>query len=248
MCSDSTPAPVQSFIIPLLFHMSVIHSKTEYNYNSLIVALGAGAAFFALFVGIVVILLQKRQKSLTGDRHTTLLIKRTPEKPLTLKKPTAVRSPGQVVGAGVLLKKSPSPTGSKSPPGASAAGTPIDPRRKSLESFAERSNRSSVDSSAKNSPDVEAAIEAVEQSKVNPPEPEVVSDSCLFLRPVAHERVINIMASFVRQIVLHQIACLPLIRSLSRMQTMDESTIMMRGFRCRSQQRLLGPRVVWAKK
>lgn len=197
--------------------MSFFHSKTEYNYNSLIVALGAGAAFFALFVGIVVILLQKRQKSLNGDRHTTLLIKRTPEKPLTLKKPTAVRSPGQVVGAGVLLKKSPSPTGSKSPPGASTAGTPIDPRRKSLESLAERSNRSSVDSSAKNSPDVEAAIEAVEQSKVTLSQPEVVSHSCLlFSSPCPRDR--HQRDSFCRK---SERLPASLIRFLSRMQTMD---------------------------
>lgn len=164
--------------------MPVHDSKAEYNYNSLIVALGAGTAFFALFVGIVVILLQKRHKSLTGDRHTTLLIKRTPEKPLTLKKPTAVRSPGQVVGAGVILKKSPSPTGSKSPPGCSSAGTPVDPRRTSVESSADRSHRSSIDSSKKNSPDVESASEAVEQVKCPPPAAaEVVRISDRYLLP-----------------------------------------------------------------
>lgn len=145
--------------------MIPFHLNPEYNYNSMIVALGAGGAFFVLFVGIVVILLQ-RQKSAASDRHMTLLVKRSPEKPLTLKKPTAVRSPGQVVGAGVILKKTPSPTGSKSPPGgpASQAGTPLDPRRRSVES-SDRSHRSSIDSSKKNSPDVEAATEAVEQSK-----------------------------------------------------------------------------------
>ena len=136
---------------------------TEYNYNSMIVALGAGGAFFALFVGIVVILLQ-RQKSAASNRHMTLLVKRSPEKPLTLKKPTAVRSPGLVVGAGVILKKTPSPTGSKSPPGGSASLTGIsaDARRKSCDS-SDHSHRSSIDSSKKNSPDVEAATEAVEQ-------------------------------------------------------------------------------------
>jgi hypothetical protein len=130
----------------------------------MIVALGAGGAFFLLFVGIVLILLQ-RQKSSASARHMTLLVKRSPEKPLTLKKPTAVRSPGQVVGAGVILKKTPSPTGSKTPPGghSSHTGTPCDPRRTSVAS-SEHSLRSSADSSRKNSPDVEAAAEAMEQS------------------------------------------------------------------------------------
>ena len=149
--------------------MSVLRSAlTEYNYNSLIVALGAGGAFFALFVGIVFILLQ-RQKSSTSERHTTLLVKRTPEKPLTLKKPTAVRSPGQVVGAGVILKKTPSPTGSKSPPGGpsslpAAGATNSDARRKSSQDSSDRSQQSSVDSSKKNSPDAEAAVEAADQN------------------------------------------------------------------------------------
>lgn len=144
--------------------MLLFRSHIDYNYNSMIVALGAGGAFFLLFVGIVVILLQ-RQKSSASGRHMTLLVKRSPEKPLTLKKPTAVRSPGQVVGAGVILKKTPSPTGSKTPPGGhpSQAGTPSDARRISVAS-SDHSQRSSVDSSRKNSPDVEAAAEAIEQS------------------------------------------------------------------------------------
>ena len=145
--------------------MSLPSVTSEYNYNSLIVALSAGGAFFVLFVGIIAILLQRQRSNSTADRHTTLLVKRTPEKPLTLKKPTAVRSPGQVVGAGVLLKKTPSPTGSKSPPGTC---TLVDPRRLSVDS----SRRSSAESSKKNSPDVEAAAEAVEETETPSPKDE----------------------------------------------------------------------------
>lgn len=148
---------------------------TEYNYNSMIVALGAGGAFFALFVGIVVILLQRQKSAAKADRHMTLLVKRSPDKPLTLKKPTAVRSPGQVVGAGVILKKTPSPTTSKSPPGGYCI--PSDPRRKSGDS-SDRSHRSSIDSSKKNSPDVEAATEAIEDKNVSLNENKVSTCDC----------------------------------------------------------------------
>lgn len=65
----------------------------------------------------------QRRRNLASEHHTTLLIKRPYERPLTLRKPTAVKSPGPSVGSGgIVLKKSPSPTGQKSPPGTCLAG------------------------------------------------------------------------------------------------------------------------------
>ena len=49
-------------------------------------------------------------------------------KPLAFRKPTAVKSPSSTTGSGVpahYLKKSPSPTGMKSPPGSGLSGTLI---------------------------------------------------------------------------------------------------------------------------
>jgi len=49
-------------------------------------------------------------------------------KPLAFRKPTAVKSPSSMTGSGVpahYLKKSPSPTGMKSPPGSGLSGTSI---------------------------------------------------------------------------------------------------------------------------
>jgi len=134
---------------------------------SVLAGFTVGAAFLALFVAMVLFLLQRRRSVKSIDGQTTLVIKRgSPDKPLTLKKPTAVRSPGQVVGGGVVLKKSPSPTGSKSPPG-STLDTKLQDRKGSSASDSSHlsQSRSSIDSSStasKFSPDVETAMEAVE--------------------------------------------------------------------------------------
>lgn len=134
---------------------------------SVLAGFTVGAAFLALFVAMVLFLLQRRRSVKSIDGQTTLVIKRgSPDKPLTLKKPTAVRSPGQVVGGGVVLKKSPSPTGSKSPPGSTLDSKLQDRKGSSASDSSHLSqSRSSIDSSStasKFSPDIETAVEVVE--------------------------------------------------------------------------------------
>lgn len=83
----------------------------------------AAAAFMMLLVAAVSRYMKTYRKA-DPESHMTLAIKR-PSEPSSLsnfRKPSAVRSPaGSQVGAGVLLKKSPSPSDHKSPPGYSEA-------------------------------------------------------------------------------------------------------------------------------
>lgn len=79
----------------------------------------AAAAFMMLLVAAVSRYMKTFRKP-DPESHMTLAIKR-PSEPTSLssiRKPSAVRSPaGTQVGAGILLKKSPSPSDYKSPPG-----------------------------------------------------------------------------------------------------------------------------------
>ncbi|KAI1301830.1 Synaptotagmin-4 [Halotydeus destructor] len=86
-----------------------------------------GSAFLILVL-VAAAYFVKRRKTL-DHHHTTSLVKRPFEKPVTLRKPSAVRSPGTAVGGGITLKKSPSPTEYKNPPGLSVK--PSNSRRQS---------------------------------------------------------------------------------------------------------------------
>lgn len=107
----------------------VLLRSTLTGSSALVIGLCVGGVLFCLLVGLILLLIQRGKSRNSLERHTTLLVKRMPEKPLTLKKPTpAVKAhTGVAVAGGVVLKKSPSPTGSKSPPGSSSNyASPVD--------------------------------------------------------------------------------------------------------------------------
>jgi len=89
--------------------------------TTVLTVLCLASAFFIVGVAALAFYIQRRRSQAVVEHHTTLLVKRPYEKPITLRKPTAVKSPGTAVGGGILLKKSPSPTGQKSPPGSSSS-------------------------------------------------------------------------------------------------------------------------------
>ena len=74
-----------------------------------VLALCFGAAFFIVLIAAATCYFYQRK---TNDKHNhkTLLLKNHPSKTLPLKKPTAIKSPNSCQS----LKKSPSPTGTKS--------------------------------------------------------------------------------------------------------------------------------------
>lgn len=139
--------------------------------SALIIGLCVGAVLFCLFVGLILLLIQRSKSRNSLERHTTLLVKRMPEKPLTLKKPTpAVKATGQAVGGGVVLKKSPSPTGSKSPPGSgSNYASPVD-QEKAI---------GGINKKRKDSSDSAVSHNSLGSTKVSP-DCDVASDSSLF--------------------------------------------------------------------
>ena len=138
--------------------------------SGLIIGLCVAGVLLTLFVGLILLLIQRSRNQSSLERHTTLLVKRMPEKPLTLKKPTpAVKSTGQTVAGGVVLKKSPSPTGSKSPPGsASNYASPVD-HDKCLPSLGKRRKDSS-----------DSALSHNSSTKVTPESEQVTSDSLFY--------------------------------------------------------------------
>ncbi|CAG2114902.1 unnamed protein product [Medioppia subpectinata] len=79
-----------------------------------VVAVCTGSAFFIIVIAATTCYLYKRRNS-DQFGHKTLLIKRNipVDQSLSFKKSSAVKSPGSAT----VLKKSPSPTGNKSPPG-----------------------------------------------------------------------------------------------------------------------------------
>jgi hypothetical protein len=93
------------------------HVKTVDNSFSTagtVVAICVGSAFFILVIAATTCYFYRRRNGELHN-HKTLLIKRNipVDKTLPIKKSSAVKSPGSVT----VLKKSPSPTGQKTPPG-----------------------------------------------------------------------------------------------------------------------------------
>lgn len=140
--------------------------------SGFIIGLCVAGVVLTLFVGLILLLIQRSRNQSSLERHTTLLVKRMPDKPLTLKKPTpAVKSTGQTVAGGVVLKKSPSPTGSKSPPGSASNYTsPVD-HEKCLPSLGKRRKDSSDSALSHNSH---------ASTKVTPESEQVTSDSLFY--------------------------------------------------------------------
>lgn len=75
-----------------------------------------GAVVVAVLSAALLCLVSRKRKN--SEHHTTLLLKKSllNDRPLSLRKSTAVKSPNSS-GVGPTLKKSPSPTDLKSPPG-----------------------------------------------------------------------------------------------------------------------------------
>ncbi|XP_054159396.1 synaptotagmin-4-like [Oppia nitens] len=92
-----------------------INQTNNQSAATAVVAVCLGSAFFILVVAATTCYFYRRRKS-DQFGHKTLLIKRNipVDQSLSFKKSSAVKSPGS---GGGLLKKSPSPTGNKSPPG-----------------------------------------------------------------------------------------------------------------------------------
>lgn len=89
----------------------------ENGNGNLILGLSIGTSVFIVLSAALVCLIYRRRTSNNSDHHTTLLLRKASngERPLSLRRSTAVKSPGGSA-TGPTLKKSPSPTGSKSPP------------------------------------------------------------------------------------------------------------------------------------
>ncbi|RWS26251.1 Synaptotagmin-4-like protein, partial [Leptotrombidium deliense] len=86
--------------------------------STAVVAASVGGVLLIVAVAAVTCYLYRR-RSLNKEQHTTLLLKKTYacDRPISLRRPTAVKSPGSNAVVGPTLKKSPSPTGQKTPPG-----------------------------------------------------------------------------------------------------------------------------------
>jgi hypothetical protein len=95
-------------------HVNTVDNS--YSAAATVVAICVGSAFFVLVIAATTCYLYRRRNS-EQHSHKTLLIKRNIplDKTLPIKKSSAVKSPGS--GSGTILKKSPSPTGQKTPPG-----------------------------------------------------------------------------------------------------------------------------------
>ncbi|XP_053200437.1 synaptotagmin-11-like [Panonychus citri] len=85
--------------------------------EGLIIGISIGASVFIVLSAALVCLLYRRRLNNNTDHHTTLLLRKlsNSDRPLSLRRSTAVKSPGGSA-TGPTLKKSPSPTGTKSPP------------------------------------------------------------------------------------------------------------------------------------
>ncbi|CAL1284779.1 unnamed protein product [Larinioides sclopetarius] len=121
-----------------------------------------GSTFFLISLAAVTCFCYRRRSSGSASQKLTSVLKKShhPDKPLVLRKPTAVKSPSSgSVGGPVLMKKSPSPTQSKiSPPGGSTRTSPTGNGHRSPSSKDEKCAvglSSSNHSSRQNSPNVE---------------------------------------------------------------------------------------------
>ncbi|GIY60158.1 synaptotagmin-4 [Caerostris extrusa] len=87
-----------------------------------------GSTFFLISLAAVTCFCYKRRSTGSASQKLTSVLKKShhPDKPLVLRKPTAVKSPSSgSVGGPVLMKKSPSPTQPKtSPPGGNSRTSP----------------------------------------------------------------------------------------------------------------------------
>ncbi|PRD33073.1 UNVERIFIED_CONTAM: hypothetical protein NCL1_18518 [Trichonephila clavipes] len=121
-----------------------------------------GSTFFLISLAAVTCFCYRRRSSGSASQKLTSVLKKShhPDKPLVLRKPTAVKSPSSgSVGGPVLMKKSPSPTQSKiSPPGGSSRTSPTGNGHRSPSSKDEKcaiGMHSSNHSSRQSSPNVE---------------------------------------------------------------------------------------------
>ncbi|GFQ70369.1 synaptotagmin-4 [Trichonephila clavata] len=121
-----------------------------------------GSTFFLISLAAVTCFCYRRRSSGSASQKLTSVLKKShhPDKPLVLRKPTAVKSPSSgSVGGPVLMKKSPSPTQSKiSPPGGSSRASPTGNGHRSPSSKDEKcamGMHSSNHSSRQSSPNVE---------------------------------------------------------------------------------------------
>lgn len=126
-----------------------------------LIAICLGSTFFLISLAAVTCFCYRRRSSGSASQKLTSMLKKShhPEKPLVLRKPTAVKSPSSgSVGGPVLMKKSPSPTQPKiNPPSGSTRTSPTGNGHRSPSGKDEKcvAGLSSNHSSRQNSPNVE---------------------------------------------------------------------------------------------
>ncbi|XP_035231357.1 synaptotagmin-4-like, partial [Stegodyphus dumicola] len=143
-----------------------------------------GSAVFLVTIAAVTCFCYRRRSSTGSSQKLTSVLKKShhSDKPLVLRKPTAVKSPSSgSVGGPVLMKKSPSPTLQKiSPPGGSTRTSPTNANsgHRSPTSL-DKARIGSNHSSRQNSPNIEDKnyIERENEKLKNNKKEEVVDDN-----------------------------------------------------------------------